>query len=197
MFAYLKGILTSKIPGEINIDCYGVGYLVNLSLNSYKELPELGQETKIYIYPTFSEMEGIKLYGFMSIEEKNLFNSLKKISKIGAKLALAILSKFNSNELIKVIVEKNEVLLSQVPGIGKKSAQRLIVELKDKLENYSNNDKDAFVSDNLLIDETISALKVLGFKEEEISKIIRNMDLKKYTQSEELIKECIKLLYKK
>jgi len=178
----------------------GVGYEVNIPLSTYDKLPELEKQVKVHIHYSFSEMDGVRLFGFLTLEEKNLFRNLISISKIGPKLGLAILSGLPVNDLIRAVQAGDVGLLSTIPGIGKKSAERLIIELKDKVGSVSAEDILVTGSDGQIdiIREAESALTTLGYKQFEVRKAInRLIKDHKFSTSEEVVKATIRTLYKK
>jgi Holliday junction DNA helicase RuvA len=198
MISYLFGILSHKEPLSAIIDCNGVGYEVNIPLSTYDKLPELGKQIKLTIHYSFNETDGVRLYGFISRDEKILFRRLITISKIGPKLALAILSGLSVQDMIRAVQTGDVNLISSIPGIGKKTAERLIIELKDKVSSISAAD---FVDtpDELgrIIAEAEAALVSLGYKQFEVRKTINDLIKKhKFTSSEEIVKSTIQALYK-
>ena len=199
MIAYLQGILQKKEPVTIVIDCAGVGYEVNIPLSTYDKLPEMGKQAKVHIHYSFNEIDGVRLFGFFTKEKKNLFRNLISISKIGPKLALAILSGLPVNDLIRAVQAGDVGLIATIPGIGKKSAERLIIELKDKVGSIASQNillsgdypKDIFM-------EAESALVTLGYKQFEVRKAINGLIKdNKFSTSEEVVKATIRALYKK
>lgn len=183
MIAFLDGVISHKEPVFAVLDCAGVGYEVNIPLSTYDKLPEIGKKVKLHIHYSFNEMDGVRLFGFISKEEKDLFRNLIAISKIGPKLGLAILSGLPVNDLIRAIQVSDVSLIATIPGIGKKSAERLIIELKDKVGNISTGSvllSEGESSD--IVTEAESALVTLGYKQfevrKQISKLIKEKTLK-------------------
>lgn len=170
MIDYLEGILRYKSPTFIVVDVGGVGYKVNLSLSSYNLLPPEGNEIKINTYLHFRE-DGLALYGFLAQEERDFFLLLISISKIGPKSALRMLSRVSSSELKKAIKRGDLTTLTDIPGIGKKTAQRLILELKERIgeEEPLEPGKEELVKDAL------SALVSLGYTRNEARKAVREV----------------------
>ncbi|MBT3168649.1 MAG: Holliday junction branch migration protein RuvA [Candidatus Cloacimonetes bacterium] len=200
MISYLKGKLSSKMPTAITIDCGGVGYEVNVPLSTFDKLPQIDEQLQIFIYYSFNQNDGVRLYGFLLLEEKQLFQQLISISKIGPKIALGILSGISVNDLIRAIQIADVVLISTVPGIGKKTAERLVIELKDKVGNIKIGSD--FMTSNAversILNETETALVTLGYKRFEIKKAIAEISQNnQFTSSEEAIKMVMKSLYKK
>jgi len=199
MFSYLKGILAKKSPFLAVLDCSGVGYEINIPLSTFDKLPEIGKTVEIQIHFTMNESEGIRLFGFWTLEEKEMFRQLVSISKIGPKTAISVLSGISVPDLIRAVQTGDVKLISTVPGIGKKSAERLIIELKDKVGKIVF--KDVPIADLEKMDivrEAESALVTLGYKLYEIRKVlIRLTKENDFDSSEELLKAAIKDLYKK
>jgi len=199
MFSYLKGILAKKNPVFAVIDCNGVGYEVNIPLSTFDKLPEIGKEVEIQIHFSMTENDGIRLFGFFSVEEKGLFRQLISISKIGPKTALSILSGLSVQDLIQAVQTENVSLISTIPGLGKKSSERLIIELKDKVGKIRIED---IISSETgkpdIIREAESALITLGYRPLEVKKTIaRLLKNNDYQSSEEVIKATIKSLYQR
>jgi holliday junction DNA helicase RuvA len=200
MIAFLNGILKKKEPVSTIIECGGVGYEVNIPLSTFDKLPEQGTKVELHIHYSFNQMDGVRLFGFYSLEEKELFRHLINISKIGPKLALAILSGLPLQDLVRAIQMGNVGLISTIPGIGKKSAERLIIELKDKVGNIGS--KDSILASDFggsdIIQEAESALVTLGYKQFEVRKAISKlMKENEFTSSEEVVKATIKAMYKR
>jgi Holliday junction DNA helicase RuvA len=127
MIAYLKGILFDKQPNEVVVDVNGVGYQVGISTITYEKLPDKGQSIQLRIYHHFTESDQ-RLFGFITPEEKELFELLITVKNIGPRLALNILSGIDASQLVSIIASQDAHRLSQIPGIGKKTAERLLLE---------------------------------------------------------------------
>lgn len=170
MIDYLEGILRHKSPTFIVVDVGGVGYKVNLSLSSYNLLPPEGNQIKIDTYLHLRE-DGVALYGFLAKEERNFFLLLISISKIGPKSALRMLSRISSSEFKKAIKREDLTALTDISGIGKKTAQRLILELKERIgeEEPIEPGKEELVKDAL------SALASLGYTQNEARRAVRQV----------------------
>ncbi len=200
MFSYLKGILSKKDPITIVIDCNGVGYEVNIPLSTFDKLPDVGNEIKILIHYSFNEVDGARLFGFLTPDEKELFRHLISISKIGPKLGLSILSGLSVEDLIRAVQRGDTGLISTIPGIGKKSAERLIIELKDRVISIRPEQilKDFGKVEPDIIREAETALMNLGYRQFEIRKTFSDLlKEKEFKSLEEIIKATIKALYKK
>jgi Holliday junction DNA helicase RuvA len=133
MIAYVKGTLAFKTPSSVVVDVNGVGYDIAISLNTFYGLPELGQEVLIYTYTHVRE-DLLQLYGFKTLEEKKAFLDLIAINGVGPKLALAILSGIAPDELVRTVYEHNVGRLQKIPGVGKKTAERILLEMKHRLK---------------------------------------------------------------
>ncbi|NQV17097.1 MAG: Holliday junction branch migration protein RuvA [Armatimonadetes bacterium] len=199
MFSYLKGILAKKSPFSAVVDCNGVGYEINIPLSTFDKLPEIGKTVEIQIHFTMNESEGIRLFGFWSLEEKEMFRQLLSISKIGPKTAISVLSGISVPDLIRAVQTSDVKLISTVPGIGKKSAERLIIELKDKVGKIAFEDVPIADLEKMdIVREAESALITLGYKLYEIRKVLTKLTKENdFDSSEELLKATIKDLYKK
>lgn len=161
MIASLKGILIEKNPPQIVVECNGVGYQVDVPMSTFYGLPNIGDEVFLLTEMIVRE-DAQLLYGFLSKTEKKLFRQLLKVSGIGAKIALAILSSMNVQEISNAIATQDVALLTKIPGIGKKTAERLVLELKDKVSA-----PDSFSSLVVAKTEVLQALVSLGFSDRE------------------------------
>jgi len=200
MYSYLKGALSEKNPNTIVVDCNGVGYELFIPLSTYDKLPETGKEVKVLVHYSFNESDGVRLFGFYSDEEKLLFRQLINISKVGPKLALSVLSGLSVADLIRAVQMGDVDLITTIHGIGKKSAERLVIELKDKVGDIATKsvDYDYQGIDSDIITDAETALLTLGYKRYDIRKIISKlMKETDFSTSEEITKAAIKALYKK
>jgi len=197
MIAHLKGKLTHKSPVAIIIDVNGVGYQVFVPLSTFYALPELESEISLGIHTHMRE-EALKLFGFYTIDEKIIFEKLITINKVGPKLALTILSGMPPADILSTINSNDIVKLSTIPGIGRKTAERLILEMRDKLDGLSLD----FVAtkdpgpEKELFDDALSALVNLGYKKSQAELALKKV----YAESaednsiENLIKDSLNLL---
>ena len=135
MIAHLRGTLLATSPGRAIVDCHGVGYDVTVSMNTFTQLPEAGQEVSLFIHTHVRE-DQIALFGFHLAEEKALFEKLLSVSGIGPKLAVNILGGMNTPDLVGAIRGGDAARLTRMPGVGKKTAERMVLELKDKLAEF-------------------------------------------------------------
>ena len=197
MIAILNGFLVYKSIDHIIIDVGGIGYRVFIPLSTYYSLPEDG-EIKIYTHTHVRE-DALSLYGFLTPQEKELFATLITISGVGPKLAVNILSHIPVTDLKHAIVDGDVARLSSLPGIGKKTAERLILELKDKLKStgldrpQEKTSSFGLKTENLLND-VISAMVNLGYKENQARKVLENMELAPDATMEDTLKGALKLL---
>jgi len=199
MFSFINGKLAEKTPMKIVLDCNGIGYDIRIPLSTYEKLDKLQEETKLLVHLVVSE-DDMKLYGFYTNEERELFRLLISISGIGPKIALSVLSAMTIQTFIKSIRTENDNALTIVPGLGKKTAQRLILELKDKLTTmqiFTISDSAVEGVDKILI-EAETALITLGYKQSDISIALEELlkEEQEIKTSEELIKKTIQYLYK-
>jgi holliday junction DNA helicase RuvA len=193
VIAHLSGTLAQKTPGEAVIDVGGVGYQVYVSLNVFYRLPEIGSPISLQIYTHVRE-DALQLFGFQDPAEKQLFLLLLAVSGIGPKLALNILSGIATEELSRALKEGDQVRLIAIPGVGKKLAERMIVELKDKFATLAPAGPESARSDGasqLLLD-AVSALVNLGYKRPEAEKMVREVLKKGERSLETVLKEALR-----
>ena len=175
MIEYIKGKLDDVTPTMPVVDCNGVGYGVNISLNTFSAIQGKG-DVKLYIYEAIRE-DAYVLYGFATKQERELFLMLITVSGIGGNTARMILSALSPSELCNVISSGNEKLLKMVKGIGLKTAQRIIVELKDKIQNIGvestgNVSTPISAANNEIYEEAVAALTMLGFAQAPSQKVV-------------------------
>jgi Holliday junction DNA helicase RuvA len=162
MIAHLRGTLLATSPGHVIVDCHGVGYDVTVSMNTFTELPDVGSEVSLFIYTNVRE-DQIALFGFHRAEEKALFEKLVSVSGIGPKLAVNILGGMNTPDLVATIRGADATRLTRMPGVGKKTAERMVLELKDKLADFGVTPA-APRPKHVLEDDVLSALINLGYQ---------------------------------
>lgn len=190
MYAYIKGSLEVKTRGYIVIDVNGIGYKIFMSETAIAELGEIGQVVKVHTYLKVKEDE-MSLYGFNTNEELRMFELLLSVSGIGAKSAINILSNITPSSFALAVITNDVAKIKALPGIGPKGAQRIVLELKDKLNKEQDIEevekKAEKVIDTQKYNEAISALQVLGYSKKEIEKALQGVN-------EELtVEEIIKL----
>ena len=198
MLAYIKGSLEIKAKNYIVIDVSGLGYKVFMAENAIESIGEIGEIIKVFTYYRVRE-DDISIYGFSSIEELRMFEFLISVSGVGAKSAITILSNIEPSSFALAVVSDDVNSLKKLPGIGAKSAQRIILELKDKVKNM--NDLEIISSTeevnikNENIEELVSALQVLGYTRKEVENIVPKMNCENETL-ETMIKKALVLLSK-
>ena len=196
MFAYIKGNLDTKTNTFVIIDVQGIGYRIFMSSRAIESLGEIGDTVKVYTHYYVRE-DNISLYGFNSQEELRMFELLISVSGIGAKSAIAMLSQISSYDFALAVISNDVSKLVKVPGIGKKTAARIILELKDKLKTEETIEKDeqlnVVIEDDNKNSEAVAALQVLGYSKKEIEKVFEKID-KKDLAIEEIIKQALKYL---
>jgi len=170
MIARLQGKLLEKSPPMIVIDCQGVGYEVEVPMSTFYNLPELGQPVQMLTHMVVRE-DAQLLYGFGSEQEKNTFKQLLKVNGIGAKSALSILSGVSVNDLMLAVSQQEVGLLTRIPGIGKKTAERLLLELKDKF--VVTGSMSAQPATKAATDDILNALVALGYHEREATATLK------------------------
>ena len=162
MIAFLRGRLLSKSPNRAIVECGGVGYDATISVATFTSLPPEGAEARLHIYTHVRE-DQIALFGFAEPDEKRLFERLLTISGIGPKLAITVLSGIDAARLVTAIRGNDHATLTRIPGIGKKTADRVVLELKDKLEDMAVAPSAASARYGLAGDDALSALVNLGY----------------------------------
>ena len=200
MFAYIKGSLEMKSSGYIVIDINGLGYKVFMSQNNIDTIGELHDIIKVFTYVKVRE-DDISIFGFKTQEELKMFELLISVSGVGAKSALVMLSCIEPSDFAIAVISNDVKVLTKVPGIGNKSAQRIILELKDKLKEEQLEEKLKDSSKKLKdnsenIYEAISGLMVLGYSKKDIEKAFEHLDIDNLS-IENLIKKGLILLSQK
>lgn len=199
MIALLTGTIAHKAPDFIILDVQGVGYRVHIPFSTYYELPEAGGAATLQVYTHVKE-DGINLYGFRTMAEKELFQLLISVSGVGPKLASNILSNIGAAELSDALVRGDLGRLSAIPGIGRKTAERLVLELREKLKKLAPS---ALAQETApakaaadIRDDVLSALVNLGYKEAMVQKALDGLAMDGGDTVEELLKQALKKLMK-
>ena len=197
MIEYLRGELTELTPATAIIECCGVGYETSITLNTYSALQDK-KDVKVYIYEVIRE-DTHQLFGFSNKQERELFLLLISVSGIGGNTARTILSAFTVNELCEAIFTGNEAAIKSVKGIGLKTAQRLIIELKDKIKGIGSGAQSSVATpllpDNDVMDGAVSALIMLGFPSAATNKVVQAIVKSEPTATvEQVIKMALKQL---
>ena len=212
MFEYIFGELKVKKVDYIALDINGLAYKIYISLKTFEKLEEIGQKEKVYIHTNVKE-DDISFYGFKTENERELFRELIKISGVGPKLTLAILSTYNVKDVINIVLDNNSKLFTKVPGLGEKKAQKIILDLKDKVkklniieiqnenENISNGKNIISDTSNtklLLMKEDIKlALESLGYVNADVSKWIKDEELANINNIGDAIKSILQKIQNK
>jgi len=194
LIAYLRGKLVSKNPPEIIIDVDGIGYSIQAPMSTFYELPKIDHEVTVLTQLIVRE-DSHTLYGFATDTERELFKQLLKVNKVGAKLALTILSGMSVLEFQKCIITGDYDALEKLPGVGRKMAERLLIEMKDRIkENFTDADtlQNAFDQTKLTPEvEALQALIKLGYKSKDAKRIVKKIDTNELT-SEDIIKAALR-----
>lgn len=203
MIGRLRGILIEKQPPELLIEVSGIGYEVQMPMSCFYELPELGEEAIVYTHFVVRE-DAQLLYGFNTVKERALFREVIKANGVGPKLGLAILSGMTAAQFVACVEREDVSTLVKLPGVGKKTAERLVVEMKDRLKGWSGGDLFTPATDAAPIDvspleqssqsaedEAVSALIALGYKPQQASKVVSQV-AKEGMSSEAVIRDALK-----
>ena len=200
MLAYIKGSLEMKFDNYVVIDVGGLGYRVFMSEKALEEIGNIGDVVKVHTYYRVRE-DDISIYGFLSNEELKMFELLLSVSGIGAKSAITMLSNITPSNFALAVITNDTSKLVKIPGIGAKSAARIILELKDKIKTIQAKAQqttpkiqEAIVDDNKL-QEAISALQVLGYNRKEIEKVFEKMNTQDLSL-EDMIRKGLSILAK-
>lgn len=198
MLAYIKGILEMKMTGFVAIDVGGIGYKVYMSDLAIEKLGNIGDIVKVYTHYRVRE-DDISIFGFNTNEELQMFELLLGVSGVGSKIALTAVASIHPSDFALAVISEDVDTLTNISGVGKKSAQRIILELKDKLKDINtskrgiNSNVENKVLDKSIDDEAISALQVLGYNKKEIQKALEKVD-KSNLSVEELIRKGLTFL---
>lgn len=198
MYEYLTGLVTVVAPQYIVVDVNGVGYKL-LVANPYRYQEDRTKKVQVYVYQAVRE-DNISLFGFTDQNEKNLFMQLINVSGIGPKSALAILANPDHQGLVDAITNNNVSYLTKFPGIGKKTASQIVLDLRDKLTNESSN--SLFATTQLTVDATVNrelkdaleALAALGYKERDIKKVQKALMKEEQMATDEYLRQALRLL---
>lgn len=206
MLAYIKGTLEMKMTGYIVIDVGGLGYKIFMSDSGIEKLGNIGETVKVHTYYKVRE-DDISIFGFNTLEELKMFELLISVSGVGAKTALAMLAVCEPTDFALAIISEDIKTLTQIPGVGAKSAQRIILELKDKIKKEQQIQEltsatkgiktkvEVAIANSQKVDEAIAALQVLGYNKKEIEKAFEKLD-KEGLATEDLIRKGLAILGK-
>lgn len=197
MIASLNGQLIHRAPEHLIVEVAGVGYRVAVSLHTFSRLPALGEKVFLFVYTAVRE-DDISLFGFLDEQEKRLFQKLISVNGIGPKLALTILSGIVPEDLIDAIYREDLVRLTSIQGIGKKTAERMVLDLKDKLRDMPLEAKTGtprpLPTKMKMVDEAISALVNLGYTRNVAERALSQLTIKEGVALETVIRQALRLL---
>lgn len=184
MIGRITGILAAKQPPEVLVDVNGIGYELQLPMSCFFELPETGQQVSLVTHFVVRE-DAQLLYGFITTQERSLFRALIKVNGIGPKVALAILSSMSAGEFVAAVEQDDLTALTRCPGVGKKTAERLLVEMKDRIKGLMSTPvatkqtalpvDGATSPDSCAVDEAVAALEALGYKSAQALKMVKSV----------------------
>lgn len=198
MIGRLRGILLEKQPPNLLIDVNGVGYELSAPMSSFYQLPEIGREVILHTHLIIRE-DAHLLFGFYQLRERALFRELIKVNGVGPKLALAILSSMEANAFVQCIMNHDSTSLVRVPGVGKKTAERLVIEMHDRLKDWEATgevilndliEQPKLAPAKQALQDALSALVALGYKPQEASRAINRVPMEGLS-SEQIIRKAL------
>ncbi len=203
MIGRLHGTIIEKQPPELLLDVHGVGYELFVPMSTFYKLPEIGEAITLHTHFTVRE-DAHALFGFLTLAERKLFRSLIKVNGIGPKLALTILSSIEPDHFVQCIMDNNAAALIKLPGIGKKTAERLVIEMRDRLADWCDTAaihssqvaamQIAFTNVTSSVQEAINALVALGYKPAEANRAVTRTGLMQENNCEAIIRAALKLM---
>ncbi|MBL4763045.1 MAG: Holliday junction branch migration protein RuvA [Gammaproteobacteria bacterium] len=202
MIGRLQGTLIYKQPPHLMIDCGGIGYEVDAPMSTFYDLPAAGETVTLWTHMVVRE-DDQRLIGFSTEGDRRLFRQLIRINGVGAKLALTILSGISIDAFVECVREDDIVTLTRLPGVGKKTAERLIIEMRDKIDSMATGELPASSTDRILqreassVEEAVHALQTLGYKANEASRMVGKVDQTATLETEEIIRLALQITLKK
>lgn len=198
MIGQIRGIILEKQPPQLLIDVQGVGYEIDAPMSTFYPLPDIGQTVTLFTHFVVRE-DGHHLYGFYTRDERQLFRTLLKVNGVGPRLALTILSSASPEEFVRFVLNNDTASLVRMPGVGKKTAERLVIEMRDKLSDWglaAPAAGSAAISTDMpgrhqILQDAISALIALGYKPQEANRTVTKID-DGAASSEELIRKSLR-----
>lgn len=192
MIGQINGILLEKHPPQLLVDVHGLGYEIDAPMSTFYQLPDVGQTVKLFTHFVVRE-DAQQLYGFYSRDERTLFRTLLKVNGIGPRSALTILSSVAPNEFVRCVLDNDTASLVRLPGIGKKTAERLIIEMRDKVSDGApaSSPKSGSGQRHHYLQDAIAALVSLGYKPLEANRTVTRVD-DGQSNSEELIRRALR-----
>ncbi len=192
MIGSLRGRLTSKLAPQIVVECNGVGYEVETPMSTFLDLPEVGSDLFLYTHLLVREDAQI-LYGFTTQDERSLFRTLLKVNRVGAKMALGVLSAMTTSDFRRCVEYEDTTSLSKIPGVGKKTAERLIIEMRDRIDavGHAAGSGATVAVEASARSEAFDALVALGYKAKEVNQLISTLDTEGQS-SEDIIRQALR-----
>lgn len=196
MIGQIRGIILEKQPPQLLIDVNGIAYEIDASMGTFYQLPDINQPVTLYTHFVVRE-DAHHLYGFYTRDERLLFRTLLKVNGVGPRLALTILSGCTPEEFVRCVMNNDTVSLVRLPGVGKKTAERLVIEMRDRLSDWYQAEPADGASKEIknarhhIIQDAISALIALGYKQQEANRTVTRID-DGHANSEELIRKALK-----
>lgn len=198
MIGQIRGIILEKQPPQLLIEVQGIGYEIDAPMSTFYQLPEMGNEVSLFTHFVVRE-DAHHLYGFYTRDERSLFRTLLKVNGVGPRLALTILSSITPDEFVRYVLNNDTASLVRLPGVGKKTAERLVIEMRDKLSDWCQTGAsvDATLATHQhqgrhqTLQDAISALIALGYKQQEANRTVTKLDDGAAT-SEELIRRALR-----
>lgn len=192
MIGSLRGRLAAKLAPQIVIECSGVGYEVETPMSTFLDLPQIGADIFLYTHLLVREDAQI-LYGFSTEDERLMFRTLLKVNRVGAKLALGILSAMSTNDFRRCVEYEDTTAMSKIPGVGKKTAERLIIEMRDRIDAAAPGGGKAapFSAEASARSEAVDALVALGYKPKEVNNLLEKLDIEDKS-AEDIIRLALK-----
>lgn len=197
MIGQIHGLIIEKQPPQLLIDVQGVGYEIDAPMSTFYQLPDVGQTIRLYTHLIIRE-DAHHLYGFYSRDERHLFRTLLKVNGVGPRLALTILSSTAPEEFVRCVLNNDTATLVSLPGVGKKTAERLVIEMRDKLAdwsgiqgNLSQTSGRTLSARHPILQDAIAALVALGYKQPEATRVVTKID-NGAANSEELIRLALR-----
>ncbi len=193
MITYVKGKLAEKNPANVVIETNGIGYYIRISLQTFSKIPD-SETVKLYTYLSVKE-DSHTLFGFFEKAEREIFKALISVSGIGPSTAITMLSSLETKQIQQAIATGDVATIKSIKGIGIKTAQRVILDLKDKILKTYDIDEDLLTTDNTIKNEALSALEVLGFTSKNTEKVIQKLLMEDPDLTlEKIIKQALKIL---
>jgi Holliday junction DNA helicase RuvA len=194
VIGFLRGTLVAKRPPSLTIDVGGVGYELEAPMSTFYRLPDTGQQLSLVTHLIVRE-DAHSLYGFFTEAERGLFRNLLKISGVGARIALGVLSGMSVEGFYQCVRDKNLLSLTKIPGVGRKTAERLLIEMADRLPEAQAAEAAALPARSSAEDEAHGALLALGYKPAEVVRMLKDLDAVRLT-TEEMIREALRRVHR-